>query len=95
MVQRHDSTPAQRAQAVAQMIAQAGDYGVVTQLSRELGVSRQTLYTWMQRGSHALEQAFLPTSTGGGPPALERAILTLLAFTCRLFGVTRSECLEF
>ncbi len=78
MVQRHDSTPAQRAQVVCQMIAQAGDYGVVTQLSRELGVSRQTLYTWMQRGSHALEQAFLPTSTGGGPPALERAILTLL-----------------
>jgi hypothetical protein len=61
------------------MLAQAGDYGVVTQLSRELGVSRQTLYTWTHHGSHALEQAFLPTSTDGDvPPALERAILTVL-----------------
>jgi transposase-like protein len=79
MVQRHDSTPAQRAQVVAQMIVQAGDYGVVTQLSRRLGVSRQTLYAWTERGSQALEQAFLsaPPSTTV-TPALERAILTLL-----------------
>src|ERR671917_76713 len=79
MVQRHDSTPAQRAQAVCHMIAHAGDYGLVTQLSRQLGVSRQTLYTWAERGCQAVEQAFLPS-----PPAavltlpLERAVLTLL-----------------
>ncbi len=59
MVQRHDSSPAQRAQIVCQMIAHAGDYGFVTQLSRDLGVSRQTLYTWTQQGCQALTQAFL------------------------------------
>src|ERR687886_284896 len=79
MVQRHDSTPAQRAQVVAHMIAQAGDYGVVTELSRSLGVSRQTLYTWLEHGSQALEQAFLPVPTPPtATPTLERAILTLL-----------------
>lgn len=51
MVQRHESTLAQRAEAVCQMITHAGDYGFVTQLSRALGVSRQTLYTWTERVS--------------------------------------------
>jgi hypothetical protein len=79
MVQRHASTPAQRAQVVAQMIAHAGDYGVVTQLSRQLGVSRQTLYAWTERGSQALAQAFLPApSAVTVTPALERQVLTLL-----------------
>lgn len=45
MGHRHASTPAQRAQWVSQMIAHAGEYGVVTALSRAAGVSRQTLYT--------------------------------------------------
>jgi hypothetical protein len=79
MVQRHDSTPAQRAQVVAQMITHAGDYGFVTQLSRQLGVSRQTLYTWTEHGCQALEQAFLPTPAALVSPAeLERQVLTLL-----------------
>src|SRR5919202_2610206 len=79
MVQRHDSTPAQRAQVVAQMIAHAGDYGFVTQLSREVGVSRQTLYTWTECGCQALEQAFLPGPAAAVvTPALERQVLTLL-----------------
>lgn len=79
MVQRHDSTPAQRVQVVAQMIANGGDYGFVTQLSRAVGVSRQTLYTWTARGSHALQQTFLPDPAAPTvTPALERAILTLL-----------------
>ena len=79
MVQRHDSTPTQRAQAVCQMIAHAGDYGVVTNLSRDLGVSRQTLYTWMERGWQALEAAFLPPPAAPRvTPALQRQVLTLL-----------------
>ncbi len=79
MVQRHASTATQRAQAVCHMIAQAGDYGVVTQLSRDLGVSRQTLYTWMARGWQAVEAAFLPPPTAPRvTPALERQVLTLL-----------------
>ncbi len=79
MVQRHDSTPTQRAQAVCQMIAHAGDYGVVTHLSRDLAVSRQTLYTWMERGWQALEAAFLPPPAAPlVTPALHRQVLTLL-----------------
>ena len=78
MVQRHDSTPAQRAQVVCQMIAQAGDYGVVTQLSRDLGVSRQTLYAWMERGWQAVEAVFLPRPVAPTlTPALQRQVLTL------------------
>ena len=79
MVQRHDSTPTQRAQAVCQMIAHAGDYGLVTRLSRELGVSRQTLYTWLERGYQAVEAAFCPLpATLTVTPALQRQVLTLL-----------------
>jgi hypothetical protein len=79
MVQRHASTPAQRAQAVAQMIAHAGEYGVVTRLSRDLGVSRQTLYTWLEQGWQALDAAFQPPSAAPIiTVALERQVLTLL-----------------
>ena len=79
MVQRHDTTPTHRAQVVCQMIAQAGDYGLVTHLSRDLGVSRQTLYTWMERGWQAVEAAFLPLPAAPTiTPALERQVLTLL-----------------
>jgi hypothetical protein len=79
MVQRHDTNSEQRAQIVCHLIAHAGDYGVVSQLSRQLGVSRQTLYAWAHQGEQALAHAFCPT-----PPtpvvtlSLERAILTLL-----------------
>ncbi len=79
MVQRHDTSPAQRAQVVCQMIAHAGDYGLVSHLSRTLGVSRQTLYAWAHHGGQALAHAFGPTPpTPIVTPPLERAILTLL-----------------
>lgn len=60
MVQRHDSIPAQRAQVVCYMISHAGDYGLATHLSNELGVSRQASYTWMERDCQVVEVAFLP-----------------------------------
>ena len=79
MVQRHDSTPTQRAQVVCQMIAHAGDYGLVTHLSHDLGVSRQTLYTWLERGWRAVEAAFLPSPAAPTvTSALHRQVLTLL-----------------
>ena len=61
------------------MIAHAGDYGFVTHLSHHLGVSRQTLYTWMERGYQAIEAAFLPPPAAPIiTPSLHRQILTLL-----------------
>jgi hypothetical protein len=54
----------------------------VTLLSREAGVSRQTLYAWAEQGREALEQAFQPREverTIG--PELERQVLSLLVET--------------
>jgi len=72
------STVGDRVAVVGQLLSRQGEYGVVTLLSRQAGVARQTLYTWRERGRAALEQAFAPPaapSVGGG---LERRILTLL-----------------
>jgi hypothetical protein len=61
------------------MLAHAHEYGFVTRLSRETGVSRPTLYAWKARAEQALDQAFLDTSaTTVLTPPLERQILTLL-----------------
>lgn len=79
MLQSHPSTPAQRVQLAAQMIAQAGTYGLVTQLSRANAVSRPTLYAWKATALDALAQAFLETSAAPvRTPTLERQILTVL-----------------
>src|SRR2546421_562767 len=80
MVHAHTITPAVRAQVVGGLIGHAGEYGYMSSTSRRLGVSRQTLYTWEERGLRALEQAFtLPSpTTVVVTPALERAILTTL-----------------
>jgi hypothetical protein len=79
MVQSHPSTPAERVQWTSYMLAHSGEYGLVTQLSRTLGVSRPTLYAWKATAQQALEQVF-----GATPPAtsvsttVERQIVTLL-----------------
>ncbi len=43
MIQRHCSTVTQRVQWVSQVIAASGSYGMVSQMSRQHQVSRQTL----------------------------------------------------
>src|SRR5512138_2984519 len=79
MVRSHPSTPEQRAQWVSHMLAHQGQYGLVTHLSRQAGVSRQTLYTWAKSGRRALEHAFTPAPAAPQPrPALARQILELL-----------------
>src|SRR5258706_2898435 len=79
MVHAHPSTPEERVQLVSQMIAQAGTYGMVTKLSRDLAVSRPTLYAWKATALYALSQAFLDTTAVTiRTPAIERQILTLL-----------------
>jgi transposase-like protein len=79
MVRTHPSTPEQRAQWTAYMLAHQGDYGIVTHLSREAGVSRPTLYAWREQAQRALVYAFTPTAPPPSvTPALERQVLTLL-----------------
>src|SRR5947209_5204433 len=81
MVQRHCSTASQRAEWVSGLVAQRGNYGVVSGLSQSSGVSRQTLYSWKTKGQAALEQALKPVRNKGEDESnmqLERAILTLL-----------------
>ena len=73
----HASTPRERMAWVSYLLAHAGEYGVVTALSRTARVSRQTVYTWLACGQAALEQAFAPP-TAAAAARLERDILTLL-----------------
>lgn len=79
MVQRHPSTPAERAYCASVLMACAGVYGTVSGLAQQYRVSRQTLYTWAQRGRRALEAVFTPPPPPVVvTPLLERQILTLL-----------------
>jgi len=52
----HASTQSERAVWISRLLAHSGEYGVVTALSRTVGVSRQTLYTWTERGQAALSR---------------------------------------
>jgi transposase-like protein len=79
MVQTDSRTPGQQAQWVSSLLAHSGSYGVVTHLSQRIGVARQTLYRWKEKGQAALEAAFPPATAAAEPSGqLERAILTLL-----------------
>jgi transposase-like protein len=79
MVRTHPSTPEQRAQWTAYMLAHQGEYGIVTHLSRAHGISRPTLYAWRDQAQRALVEAFSPTAPAPlVTPALERQVLTVL-----------------
>jgi hypothetical protein len=78
-VPAHPSTPAERVPVVGHLLARAGEYGVVTDLSRACGASRQTLCAWRGRGRAAVEAAFAPPPPAGAGPSLARGVLTLLA----------------
>jgi transposase-like protein len=79
MIQRHSSTVAQRVQWVSQVIAAAGSFGVVSQMSRQHQVSRQTLYRGKAKGHSSLQAALEPSKRETKRTVeLERAVLTLL-----------------
>jgi hypothetical protein len=61
MVHTHSSTGSQRVRLVSHLLTHEGTYGEISQLSRSQCVSRQTLYTWKEKGQRALEAAFVPT----------------------------------
>ena len=48
----------QRVDLASRMIAHQGKYGLVSQLSRESNISRQSLYTLKSRGQAAMERVF-------------------------------------
>lgn len=78
MVQHHASTPEERAQWMASMIAHRGEYGVVTRLSRDTGVSRPTLYAWRDAAERALVHTFSAPDPAPPPQvALSRRVLSI------------------
>lgn len=78
MVRTHPSTPDERAQLAAAMLAHRGEYGLITQLSRESGVSRPTLYAWRSQAERALHLAFTPPCAAPTSIShLERQVLTV------------------
>jgi hypothetical protein len=69
---------AQQVHLASRMIAYQGRYGLVSQLSRENDISRQSLYTLKSRGQEAMERVFRPKQavTERMTP-IERAVLIL------------------
>lgn len=72
------STGADRVRVVGQLLGHAGEYGVVTALSRAVGVTRPTLYAWREKGERAVAAAFAPPAAPVATPDLTRRILTTL-----------------
>ena len=50
----HSSTASQRVCWISELLAHEGSYGVISQMSRNSGVSRQTFYGWKAKGQRAL-----------------------------------------
>ena len=52
----HPSTPAERAQSAAIRLAQQGEYGLNSRISRDHGVACPPLYAWREQEQQALVQ---------------------------------------
>ncbi|MFL5667510.1 MAG: transposase [Ktedonobacteraceae bacterium] len=76
---KHCSTPQQRIEWMTQLLASPACHGMVSQVSREHHVSRQTLYRWKQKAEQALKDVFMPPAAPRPSGSeLERQVLTLL-----------------
>jgi len=84
--QRDDIAIEERVRFVTAIISQPGRYGLVSQLAREYGLSRQSLYTMLRRGRDALTASLLCRPPGRAPLSqalpldknrLDRSIVTL------------------
>src|SRR5947209_3856643 len=81
MVPTHSSTASQPVQWIGHLLAHEGTYGAISQMSRSQRVSRQTLYSWKEKGQRALEGVFASRKLQAGVAEsveLHRAVLTLL-----------------
>ncbi len=78
MHQRHYSTRDQQIRLASQMIAHQGKYGIVSHMSREHSISRQSLYMWRDRGRSGMKRAFCPEERKEEQKVqIARAVLTL------------------
>jgi hypothetical protein len=69
---------AQRVDLASRMIVHQGKYGLVSHLSRESNISRQSLYTLKARGQEAMERVFRPKQEATERMMqVERAVLLL------------------
>jgi hypothetical protein len=74
----HCSTVQQRSQLVSQLLADARQHGLVSQLSRDYQVSRQTLYRWKEKVEEAIQEALSPGATKSQRTVhIQRAVLIL------------------
>lgn len=86
MGRKHPSTPAQQTQWVSQLLANEGHYGLVSQIARQGGLSRQTLYRWKAQGRQALLDCFSGAPSNPQPSSDP----TLQILSCFIgFGTTR------
>ena len=68
----------QRSQLVSQMLVQERQHGLVSQLSRDYQVSRQTLYRWKAKVEEAIQEALSPAAGKSRQKVqIQRAILIL------------------
>lgn len=70
-------TPSQRMMVILSMLAPTRSHGVVSQLSRDYQISRQTLYRWKQQAEQTLQEQFA-SKADPHLPCLQRDVLTLL-----------------
>lgn len=74
----HPSTPAERAQWAAYLLAHDGEHGVITHISRVSGASRPTVYAWRERARAALVAVWAPPAPPAAvAPDLIRHVLTI------------------
>ena len=74
----HCSTVQQRGQLVSQLLADARQHGLVSQLSRDHQVSRQTLYRWKAKVEEAIQEALSSDTTKNQQKVdIQRAVLIL------------------
>ena len=74
----HCSTVQQRSQLVSQLLADTRQHGLVSQLSRDYQVSRQTLYRWKAKVEEAIQEALSPDAPKSQRKVhIQRAVLIL------------------
>ncbi len=74
----HCSTVQQRSQLAHQLLVEGRPHGLVSQLSRDYQISRQTVYRWRAKAEQAIQEAFSPFAAMSQRKVnIQRAVLIL------------------